>query len=204
MANIRDLPHEIVAAIGDHLLPKYRCRFFICCKLWQRECAWPHCALFKWHSNIHKTLKIVQNINYTVATAKTHVVSRRQIPNKGPTHTLYRRTGRPKNIWCLDITNAEYLIGECNNILSEPQKFVHLPIDCTDDSINRMEIISIYHETCMENYKPELYKFYKVMMILGYYLSDKDCINVEIAYKLYYIPLFNKKYARYGRWSNNH
>ncbi len=73
------LPYELVAAIGDHLLPKYRCRLFMCCKLWQRECAWPQRDLFQWHANMHKLLDNINteyeltNLYYTSSTKNAYV-----------------------------------------------------------------------------------------------------------------------------------
>jgi hypothetical protein len=60
------LPYEIVAAIGDHLLPKYRCRLFMCCKLWQRECTWPQRWLFQWYEEITRVNKLIKTIKYDI------------------------------------------------------------------------------------------------------------------------------------------
>ncbi len=59
---MNNLPYELVAVIGDHLAPKWRCRLFICCKLWRDKCY--DVALFTWCSNNKKNIIDINRINY--------------------------------------------------------------------------------------------------------------------------------------------
>ncbi len=67
MTNVCNLPHELIAAIGDHLLPKWRCRLFMCCKLWQRECAQSQRDLFQWCAKINLAAKQFCNVSFVYA-----------------------------------------------------------------------------------------------------------------------------------------
>ncbi len=64
LTSICDLPHELIAAIGDHLAPKYRCRLFICCKVWHHECYSREYDFFKWCSHNNDNSLEINKIKY--------------------------------------------------------------------------------------------------------------------------------------------
>jgi hypothetical protein len=59
-----DIPHELIAAIGDFLLPKWRCRLFICCKEWYEKCYICNANLFIWLANNRNNIKNIDKIVY--------------------------------------------------------------------------------------------------------------------------------------------
>ncbi len=67
------LPHELVAAIGDNLMPKWRCRLFMCCKLWRDKCFWPQKYVFDWCRNIYLVNKSINSMQYD---AYSHVINK--------------------------------------------------------------------------------------------------------------------------------
>jgi hypothetical protein len=89
MTGICDLPHELIAAIGGHLLPKWRLRLFICRKEWSRECIRPQRWLFKWNSNLALVHANIDKIYYKVIKMDTDEVISRRISTLNETYSIY-------------------------------------------------------------------------------------------------------------------
>ncbi len=64
MTTIESLPHELIAIIGDYLLPKWRLRFFLCRKDWYFSRTRRQKALFKWHNRMMMVIIDISNIKY--------------------------------------------------------------------------------------------------------------------------------------------
>ncbi len=87
------LPHELVSAIGDFLLPKYRCRLFICCKEYYDKCYMTQKDFLKWYSNNKNNITIINQIKYNI------LLYEQTYLNRGKVHSSmriipYRKNGR--------------------------------------------------------------------------------------------------------------
>ncbi len=58
------IPHELVAAIGDFLAPKWRCRLFICCREWYNKCY--DTINFICHRQFRKIMSEIRDIKYDI------------------------------------------------------------------------------------------------------------------------------------------
>ncbi len=82
------LPYELVAAIGDHLAPKWRCRLFMCCKLWLQKCYQDD--LFKIYKNMYLNLMIIRNIHYNILIVKNVSISKIIKPNGNTIYSKFK------------------------------------------------------------------------------------------------------------------
>jgi hypothetical protein len=91
-----NLPHELIAAIGDFLAPKWRLRLFLCRKEWARECIWPQRDLFDWHSRMFLVHKNIHKIQYMIVNTVDGAISRRLSPYTGEVYSEYTIKGEPR------------------------------------------------------------------------------------------------------------
>ncbi len=91
MAVIYDLPYELVTAIGAYLAAKWRCRLFMCCKMWYYTCSNNFIDQFNWHKRIFNVNNFIckemyYNIYSDVYDDNDYllVISKRIIGNKSP------------------------------------------------------------------------------------------------------------------------
>jgi hypothetical protein len=65
---MESLPWELIGQIGGFLAPKWRCRLYICNKLWHTKCYFAHNnnALFLHMAKMCSTLKLIKSISYKV------------------------------------------------------------------------------------------------------------------------------------------
>ncbi len=64
---MNNLPWELVAAIGNFLAPKWRCRLFICCRLWYRTCYLAAKDIFTVCKHKLNVIADINRIQYSIA-----------------------------------------------------------------------------------------------------------------------------------------
>jgi hypothetical protein len=183
---MEDLPHELIAAIGDHLLPKWRCRLFMCCKLWQHECAWPQRDLFQWHSNNWLNIKfIASNVKYDCikVTEHAYIVKKNIKPNLLAFIYYVYSPGNSDRInphISLVIIARKYLYNDANPwCLCHSQYRFYGNNNLDDGGLNFVaSSVTLYYRLAMKRDNAYLYSIYNCIPQLYGYLSNIDFNNL--------------------------
>jgi hypothetical protein len=110
------LPYELVGQIGAFLAAKWRCRLFICTKLWYVQC---YDDLLRWRKNINGALNEIAKIDYKcVEYFKPHTYVQYSIRKYGDNYITYTYMytyimvrgafNRVRLVFSIDIENMEY------------------------------------------------------------------------------------------------
>jgi hypothetical protein len=184
--NICDLPHELITAVGGHLLPTWRCRLFMCCKLWHIECMNIQKDFMKWCANIRVTLNIINSIKYNIMDDKHISITRRLIPDHSIAYIV--RTNHFLESHCR--YNVYYIVSRA---IIYQRKHGHYISEFTHFHYGKIssQFIGSYYERYMGTYKPELFKIYCVTLLLSYHVHANDYSNLVNAFKFYFIPYVN-------------
>jgi hypothetical protein len=123
------LPWEIVSVIGANLLPKYRCRLYICTKLWYSECYWRHIDIFNWHKNSARVHKDISRIRYiTIEDEFGDVLSWRSMPQYAAKYDVYYKYYYD-NIYTLMMAYAPYKVYCYGSYVDTPSYLTTSTID---------------------------------------------------------------------------
>ncbi len=180
MATIYDLPHELVAAIGDHLLPKYRCRLFICCHEWYQKC-YMHCNIIPIYKKMYLNLRSIQTIQYNICHSNENVAMSELIKPDG-TIIYFEYNAKYSDINNSTIT----VINDFEHFTLIDGESIY--VDYTNVFESNMMLLnyelyrSRYNRCYM--YRNDLYRYkvYKCLGVLKYFLPNNDYINMIVAF----------------------
>ncbi len=185
------LPHELIAAIGDRLVPKWRCRLFICVKLWYSECYMntDNKYLLIWYGKISPSLAYINNIKHKVLSERLVSLSKRAVKLNNNKHKVYSfygsyRIRRTNEHFCCEVispyTKYEY-IDHCKTMHMDEYKHYRA---CDDYII----IQSLY--TIFKLKQTNKYKILRVLWTLSYRIDHPLFLKLAIAFgKDIYIAL---------------
>ncbi len=181
MTSIYDLPHELVAAIGDHLAPKWRCRLFITCKVWYYNCY----VIVK---DIFDTCKRKVTINSDINKIQYIIVDSRmgghisEIVKPNKNNPTYASTGYYyRNIYCEGMFTTiindcrEYRILDNMSIVidySGNYKYYSIQKEYKRHRVN-FDVLCIIDDGT--------YNIYESLQHLRNYVSKNDMFNFAIA-----------------------
>jgi hypothetical protein len=181
-----NLSHELIAAIGDFLAPKWRLRLFLCRKEWARECIWPQKWLFQRYANMHMSLNIINNMEYNIVEDSKVSISRRRLQDGNVVYIRRNKCELGKRF----VHNAYHIFNKSFT----PNEAYWGANHCVPDVVynsNKSEMLNFivsYYEKYMSIYKPELYVIYYAVILLSKYLDIADYVNLTIAFNLYFMP----------------
>ncbi len=187
------LPHELIAAFGDYLAPKYRCRLFMCCKLWYRECFWPQRWLFRWYAQIANINKSILTIKYNVVGENDGCEPMSEIikPNG---RTVYAGYTKCETTSRYNLDNETYIV----NTYELYEYFDGINLLMYIDGIDHrhdIENFNCYRKFYLEGYIKEndyhTYNLYLATFIIIKYLTRAELTKFAIAFGAYIYELIS-------------
>jgi hypothetical protein len=194
------LPWELIGQIGANLLPKYRCRLYMCTKLWYTECYLADKWLFLWH-NLCKCniLNKITAIKYDIIVEPyaSHILSYRIKENGYYVfgHQIFYYNRRLRVYYSLVDMVGKKRTYRCCTAGNCIDKYWTADYD-------RLMSFRIEHIIKTDNYHMYIL-IYKIMRHLELYLSNKDLKSFLIACGNNVYFYINKDKYRKILWHRN-
>jgi hypothetical protein len=183
MVSIYNLPWELVGQIGANLLPKWRCRLYICNKLWYSTCYSAEKWLFLWHMRNSHVLSKLKKIKYDIAEiSRYNSISLRVNANGRYTFgewwtSDWNRYGNNYYAECY-IINATYFY----KILDDYQTGAYKMNTFETSKYDYMVTLVEYNRYMMKKNNIYAYNLYSTMCHIHSYLSHNDLKNTLKAF----------------------
>jgi hypothetical protein len=180
-ASMQHLPWELVGQIGANLLPKWRCRLYLCCKLWHSECYLAERDLFRWHKSIHDTLCDILEINYDVIEVSKYTVISKRDQWGYYVFCRWKVDGIEDEDDDLLFSYTEIVTSDlvyewfCMDVSSEEEYDI-----CTNEDDYNI-IMALYNRYALKRDNIQMYNLYNCIDYIHEYLSDSDLCKLLIA-----------------------
>jgi hypothetical protein len=178
---MESLPWELIGQIGANLLPKWRCRLYICCREWYYKC-YSSDDMLKWYIRMRNTISYINTIKYRNVRAENGLyISELLVENNFrysfycPGTAGYRDESTDKS--------ATYISGKISYIFVDMIKksSVHIMVDTHgQQTTNRCR--QSFYEIRLRN--RQLFKLYEIGLkfLRRYaYITMDDCVRLIIA-----------------------
>jgi hypothetical protein len=174
------LPWELIGEIGRNLAPKWRCRLYLCRKLWYVECYSADMWLFKWHATNYNVLSDIKSIKEDIIRIdNSEAISRRTIGQ----HCVFTYT------WTKENDTEVYLVYRYMEISSRTGTYEWYNLDLEsgearfiyDNDRNYDAISSRYNRYDMLQNNPYMYNIYCSINYIHEYLNYSDLYRLLIA-----------------------
>jgi hypothetical protein len=175
------LPWELIGQIGDFLLPKWRCRLYICCREWYAKCYLAAKDVFTVYRHKLKVNADINNIQYNIASDKNNGSISEIIKHSGDTPTYafhttleYDEPGKmdSNTIICNDFevfiynVDIEMIVTYINRGTWDN----HIKRDYK----NTRRVFNLYYLMNHDEYK---YKVYKCFRLFRKYITHRDVMK---------------------------
>jgi hypothetical protein len=198
---MESLPYELVDMIGANLLPMWRCRLYLCCKVWYDTCYLMQRDLFSWHNCVAFTNKEIKEIRYNIYDTKVYErLSHRDCNisvdsiNFHPIHTS-RRIIHNNDVYMTNFIsyNCTSLLissrSQCYHYIFDNHGKTRLPIMSDNDlMINYVSSKSAFMKYYLRHCNSYEYTLYKVSKII-----IENCVGLDTKTFLHMIEAFGKK-----------
>jgi hypothetical protein len=111
---MESLPYELVDMIGTNLLPKYRCRLYLCHKVWYDTCYLMQQTLFNWHQKNKLITNDIAKISYINVTYECKLTK-----NKQTNVSIYIVPHWNRRVFYGTVNNGSLRIYTQNNSISD-------------------------------------------------------------------------------------